>query len=66
MVLLDEVLKCEVQSVSAEDPPTHHNAAQPVPAETGNGQGLAFIIPVYPSFILISRKWRCLHLKLKD
>jgi len=28
MVLLDEVLKCEAQSVSAEDPPTHHNAAQ--------------------------------------
>jgi len=28
MVLLDEVLKCEAQSVSAEDPPTHHNATQ--------------------------------------
>jgi len=25
MVLLDEVLKCEAQSVSAEDPPTHRN-----------------------------------------
>jgi len=28
MVLLDEVLRCEAQSVSAEDPPTHYNAAQ--------------------------------------
>jgi len=28
MVLLDEVLKCEAQSVSAEDPPTHQNATQ--------------------------------------
>jgi len=31
------------------------------PPQCGSdGQGLAFIIPVYPSFILISRKWRCL------
>jgi len=27
-LLLDELFKCEAQSVLTEDPPTHHNAAQ--------------------------------------
>jgi len=27
-VSLDELFKCEAQSVLTEDPPTHHNAAQ--------------------------------------
>jgi len=30
-------------SIITEDPPTHHYSVRPVPAEAGNGQGLAFI-----------------------
>jgi len=47
MMLLYRTFKGEAQSVFAEDPPTHHHAAQPVPAKVGNGQDLAFIAPIY-------------------
>jgi len=69
MVLLDEVLKCEAQSVSAEDPPTH-NAAQTDRASPSlylsiphlfsyHGNGDAYIrLPFFEFTCRISVNWQ--------